>query len=118
MKDLAPNIFRQRLLIEGFYNIKVDEDVILNFFDKLVKTLKVDTYGKAIVHHTSGKGKEMNQGYDAFRPIVDSGIYLGAWTNQKFISIIIYSCKEFNTAEAVNTTKEFWKIKEIDSLSF
>jgi len=34
MKDLAPNIIRQRLLIEGFYDSKVDEKFIREYFKK------------------------------------------------------------------------------------
>ena len=34
MKKLAPDIIRQRLLIEGFYSISVDEKVIKNYFQK------------------------------------------------------------------------------------
>ncbi len=32
MKNLAPDIFRQRLLIEGFYRIEVNEKVINDYF--------------------------------------------------------------------------------------
>ena len=35
MKDLAPDIFRQRLLIEGFFSVNVEEQTIKDFFENL-----------------------------------------------------------------------------------
>jgi len=31
-----------------------------------------------------GIGKETNEGYDAFVPLIDSGIYIGVWVNKQF----------------------------------
>ena len=118
MKDLAPNIMRQRLLIEGFYDIHVDEEVIKQFYKTITAALNLTTYGLPTIHATSGQGKEINQGYDAFVPLIDSGIYLGVWVNQKFLSTIIYTCKEFDEEKAVEVTKNFWKIKETATHSF
>ena len=118
MKNLAPHIIRQRLLIEGFYKIYVDEDVIKRFYKKLTKALGLRTYAEPVIHNTSGQGKEVNQGYDCFVPLMDSGIYLGAWTNEKFLSMIIYTCKKFNVNKAVEVTKDFWKINEAVTQSF
>lgn len=118
MKDLAPDILRQRLLIEGFYRIDVDEEAIKKYFEKITKELGLRTYGAPVIHATSGQGKNVNQGYDAFVPLIDSGIYLGVWANKKFISAIIYTCKKFEDEKAIKTTKEFWKIGEIVSKAF
>jgi len=118
MKDLAPHITRQRLLIEGFYDIKIDERIIEKYYDTLVKSLGLRTYGPPIIHCADGMGKEINSGYDAFVPLIDSGIYLGAWTKEKFLSVIIYTCKKFDKNKAVEATKAFWKIKIIESKEF
>jgi len=118
MKDLAPNIMRQRLLIEGFYEIDVDEEVIKKFYKKITKEFGLRTYGPPIIHCADGMGKEINSGYDAFVPLIDSGIYVGAWTSEKFLSMVIYTCKKFDVAKAVEVTKEFWKIKEVEFKSF
>ncbi len=118
MKDLAPKIKRQRLLTEGFYNIKVDEKIIKKYYKTITKGLNLKTYGAPTIHTTSGQGKEVNQGYDAFVPLIDSGIYLGVWANQKFLSTIIYTCKDFDEKKAIAITKKFWKIKETATHSF
>ena len=41
MRDLAPNIVRQRLLVEGFFTIDVDEDVIRSFFERITAALGI-----------------------------------------------------------------------------
>ncbi len=118
MKDLAPDITRKRMLIEGFYKIEVNEDIIKKFYAKLTNELALRTYGLPIIHNATGMGKEVNSGYDCFVPLIDSGIYLGVWTSRKFISMIIYTCKDFDEKRAVDVTKKFWKIDEVATHSF
>src|SRR3989338_10830731 len=105
MRNLAPNIFRQRLLIEGFYKIAVDNKVIENYFKEITKKLKLRMYGKPIIFSPGGIGKEENQVYDAFVPLIDSGIAVYIWSKAKFFSIVIYTCKSFDEKEAIAKTK-------------
>jgi hypothetical protein len=118
MPNIAPDIFRKRLLIEGFYSIEVIEETIKNFFFFITAELHLSTYGEPVVHTTSGVGKESNQGYDAFIPLIDSGIYMGVWANQKFLSLIIYTCKDFNEKEALEKTKSFFQLSQYEHKLF
>jgi len=119
MKNLAPDIMRQRLLIEGFYTIKASRKVIEDYYKTITSELGLRTYGDPIIFSPAkGVGKEVNQGYDCFVPLIDSGIPLYIWSNAKFISLIIYTCKSFDERKAVQVTKDFWKIKEIESMGF
>jgi|SRR3989338_4240850 len=118
MKNLAPDITRQRLLIEGYYAINVDKEAIKSYFKKVTESLNLRVYGEPIIFSPQGEGKGINQGYDAFVPLIDSGIYLGAWTNAKFLSIVIYTCKNFDENKAVGVTKNFFRIGEIEYQSF
>ena len=118
MKNLAPHITRQRLLIEGFYNRDEDIMFIENYFKKITEALSLRTYRVPIIFSTGGEGKEINQGYDAFVPLIDSGISVYVWSNAKFLSLIIYTCKSFDENIAIKVTKEFWKIDEIEHHSF
>jgi len=118
MKNLAPNIKRQRLLIEGFYKINVNKEKIEEYFQKITKKLNLRMYGKPIIFSPVGEGKEENQGYDAFVPLIDSGISVYVWSNKKFISLIIYTCKNFDEDKAIEITKDFWNINKIEKLSF
>ena len=118
MKNIAPDIFRKRLLIEGYYTIDVTEETIKNFFSSITSELLLKTYGEPIVHATSGIGKESNQGYDAFMPLIDSGIYIGVWVNKKFLSLIIYTCKDFDEKQAIEQTRNFFKINQSEHKLF
>lgn len=91
MKNLAPSITRQRLFIEGFYNLKAQRQTIVQFFEKLIGGLSLRMYGDPTFFSPGGEGKEENQGFDAFVPLIDSGISLYAWSNAKFFSVIIYT---------------------------
>ncbi len=113
MKNLATEIFRQRLLIEGFYTAEMNEKTIADYFSEITLKLGLLTYGKPIIHSTGGQGKEKNQGYDAFVPLVDSGISIYVWTNSKFLSVIIYTCKKFEETKAIGATKGFFKMGKI-----
>lgn len=76
MKDLAPKILRQRLLIEGIYSIEVDREFVESFLLGIASHLGLRTYGSPMIHAPGGLGKEENEGFDAFVPLIDSGISL------------------------------------------
>lgn len=119
MSDLAPDILRQRLLIEGYYSIEVNRDKINEFLQGLAAALNLRTYGEAIIYTPEGMGKEENQGYDAFIPLIDSGISLYVWTSAKFMSTVLYTCKAFSNEVAIEYTKNFFKLSEkMDSKAF
>jgi S-adenosylmethionine decarboxylase len=118
MYSIAPEIFRNRLLIEGFFTVSVDAQSIIAFFAFLTGELNLKTYGEPFIHTTSGAGKAVNQGYDAFVPLIDSGIYLAVWGNQKFLSLIIYTCKDFDETKALQLTKEYFRITKSEHTLF
>ena len=118
MKNLAPKIVRQRLLIEGFYNINVNRAAIKMYFDGITQALKLRMYGKPIIFSPGEKGKKINQGYDAFVPLIDSGISVYVWGNAKFVSVVLYTCRGFNEKIALKETKDFFKINEVAYKSF
>jgi S-adenosylmethionine/arginine decarboxylase-like enzyme len=118
MRNLAPHLTRQRLLIEEFYGIDVDEGIIENYFATITKSLDLRMYGKPIIFSPHGEGKDENQGYDAFVPLIDSGISVYFWSNAKFLSLIIYTCKQFDEKKAIAITKEFFEVSEIEAQPF
>lgn len=118
MKNLAPDILRKRLLIEGFYKRAMDEKAISDYFTSLCHHLNLRMYGKPIIFSPEGMGKEGNQGYDAFVPLIDSGVSLYVWSAHKFLSCIIYTCKEFDDKTALAETKKFFQIEKMESMLF
>lgn len=118
MKNLAPNLMRQRLLIEGFYSIEVNEETIKEYFRKLCEKLNLRFYAEPIVFSPAGMGKSDNQGYDAFVPLIDSGISAYVWTKEKFLSVVIYTCKSFDREAALKATQDFFAMKSIEHMAF
>ena len=109
--DIAPEIFRQRLLVEGRFTCKLDADAVSGFLLGLAGALDLRTYGDPIVYSpdseiAEGRGQAENAGYDAFVPLVDSGIAGYFWTGPRFFSIVIYTCAAFDEDRAVAFTRE------------
>ena len=64
------------------------------------------------MHQTGGEGKDANEGFDAFVPLIDSGIYVCIWSRPRFLSIILYTCAEFDEKKAEAVTAEFFGIAD------
>ena len=120
MKNIAPEIFRQRLIIEGHYNIEIKREILKKYLVEIAENLNLRIYGDPIIFSPStGMGKEENAGFDAFVPLIDSGISAYIWSKAKFFSIVIYTCKGFDEKSAVEFTKDFFSVTgELVSSSF
>jgi hypothetical protein len=112
LKDLAPDIYRQRLLVEGFWTIDVNADSIRDYLLRVAAHLDLRTYGDPIVFSPGeGMGKDENEGFDAFVPLIDSGISGYFWVKPRFLSVVLYTCKGFDEAAAIAFTKSFFEIE-------
>jgi hypothetical protein len=120
MKNLAPHIFRQRLLIEGFYTREMSAEVLEQYLLNVAENLNLRVYGKPIIFSpASGMGQEENAGYDAFVPLIDSGISAYVWSKALFFSIVIYTCKGFDEEAAIEFTRTYFSVsEEMASASF
>jgi hypothetical protein len=118
MKILAPHIFRQRLLMEGIYTVAVDRDVLAHYLSGLAAHLGMRAYGEAVIYSPAGLGKEENQGFDAFLPLIDSGIAAYVWSSARLFSIVLYTCKSFDAARALAFTREFFAAQAVESMEF
>ena len=86
MKNLAPNITRQRLLIEGFYTIEITKKTIEKYLLDLAQHLNLRTYGEPIIFApASGMGRDF-----------------------KFFLMIIYTCKGFDERAVIQFTQEYF----------
>ena len=110
---LAPEVFRQRLLIEGYYQTDVAEQDVGDFLLGVAAALDLRTYGAPVVFApASGMGGVGNAGFDGFVPLIDSGISVYVWTGPRFVSAVLYTCKGFDEEAAVAFTKDFFKLGE------
>ncbi len=112
MKDLAPEIFRQRLLMEARWTIEVDAELIRGYLLGLSAELGLTPYGEPIVFSPAvGQGRPENAGFDSFLPLVNSGIAGYFWTESRFLSVVLYSCTAFDPDAAVAFTKGYFAIE-------
>jgi hypothetical protein len=112
IQNLAPEIFRQRLLIEGFFGRAVDAVVIERYLLELAAHLGLRAYGRPVVFQPgTGEGRAENAGFDAFVPLIDSGIAGYFWTGPRFLSIVLYTCKGFDEAAAIAFTRDYFRIE-------
>ena len=118
LTNIAPEVFRKRLLVEGYFDVEVTEHLLREYFSRITSGLGLKTYGEPIIHRTSGEGKQLNEGFDGFVPLVDSGIYVGVWVNPRFVSTIIYTCGEFDTELAIRLVKEIFQLSNFQSALF
>jgi S-adenosylmethionine/arginine decarboxylase-like enzyme len=118
LTTIAPDIFRKRLLVEGYFKIDVTEDSLKAYFARITAELRLRTYGEPTIHRTSGAGKDVNEGFDGFVPLIDSGIYVGVWVNPRFVSTIVYTCADFDAGKAVNVIADFFQLSDYQSAIF
>jgi S-adenosylmethionine decarboxylase len=112
MKDLAPEIFRQRLLMEARWTIDVDAELVRGYLLGLAAELGLTPYGDPIVFSpAAGQGRPENAGFDSFLPLINSGISGYFWTEQRFLSVVLYSCTAFDPDAAVAFTKGYFAIQ-------
>jgi hypothetical protein len=118
MRDLAPDIIRQRLLIEGLYDRDITRDDVERYLFDVAAHLRLRTYGTPIVHAPGGAGKDENEGFDAFIPLIDSGISLYVWSRRRFFAVVLFTCKEFGRQDALDFTRRFFRAKELEHRDF
>lgn len=118
MKDLAPQITRQRVLVEGYYSIAMDQAKVQSYLLGVASHPGLRTYGDPIVHAPGGAGKEENEGFDAFVPLIDSGISLYVWSSANFFAVLLFTCKTFDTEDAVDFTRDFFGSEQVEYKQF
>lgn len=118
MRDLAPDITRQRLLIEGTYERAITRGDVESYLVRVAAHLDLRTYGNPVVHAPGGAGKDENEGFDAFIPLIDSGISLYVWSRRRFFAAVLFTCKKFDSTAALDFTREFFGATALEHREF
>jgi len=113
MKDLAPKIYRQRLIIEGFYTIEIKPIKLKKFMKNLSVQLGMTVIYGPIVKNLAGKINPLHKGFECVLIWAESGTSIYTWNKERFFTIDIYSCKKFDVNTAVKFTKDFFGAKEL-----
>ena len=105
---LASHIYRQRLIIEGYSNFLTVQNI-----DKLLvqlsKKLKMTILG-----HVETRYNEEVKGWAAWCHWTTSGCHLYTWDKDRFFSVDIYTCKEFDIDTAIEVVKEIINPVELE----
>jgi S-adenosylmethionine decarboxylase len=116
--ELAPEITRQRLLVEGYYTAPVDRERVEAYLRGVAQHLGLRAYDRSAIFSPGGEGKAENQGFDAFLPLIDSGISLYVWTSARFLAVVLFTCKAFDPDAAVAYTRTAFGLGEHTSHAF
>ncbi len=110
MRDLAPKIYRQRLVIEGYPKSAehVSAEKIKDYLKKLSDVTDMITLIDPVTHRSESYGEA------AWIHWETSGAHFYAWEQPTlFYSVDIYTCKAFEPKVAVDFTKEFFESEEV-----
>ena len=103
-KDLAPDIVRQRIIIEGTLHNPFEPEDMDKYCHEVTKVLNMTYVTAPICNY------EPHYGWCAYMHWKESGLHIYSWDNRepKFFSIDMYTCKKFDPADALRYTEEFF----------
>ena len=109
MENLAPQIFRQRLIIEGKCSQPITDKQIKEYLSNLSEALNMKTLSKPVTN------KSDKFGWAGWIHWESSGCHFYAFDKPfPFFSSDIYTCKKFDVKTAVKFTQEFFNATEIE----
>lgn len=113
MKDLAPTILRQRLVIEGYPAVPITDEQIKDYLTKLSDVLEMHTLIEPVTHRSD------KFGWAGWIHWETSGSHFYAWEQPLlFFSVDIYTCKAFDPEKAKRFTQEYFKATALEAKEF
>jgi len=102
--DLAPNITRQRLIIEGTLKSPFSGKKMSKYCEGMTEVLKMTAVTAPTCNYDS------DYGWCAYMHWKESGIHIYAWDEHEppFFSVDIYTCRSFEPKSPVEYTREFF----------
>jgi S-adenosylmethionine decarboxylase len=111
--DLAPEIVRQRLVVEGIPAAPITEQQIKSYLSGLSTVCDMSFLQDPVTHLSP------LYGWAGWIHWETSGTHFYAWDVPRlFFSVDIYTCKRFDVASTVKYTEEFFKASTITYKSF
>ncbi|KAK6857066.1 hypothetical protein PG995_007253 [Apiospora arundinis] len=111
--DLAPQILRQRLVVEGYPAKAITETDIKDYLSKLSEITQMIRLLEPVTH------KSDLYGWAGWIHWETSGAHFYAWEKPLlFFSVDIYTCKQFDPKLVVNFTRDYFKAGSITAKDF
>jgi S-adenosylmethionine decarboxylase len=109
MRELAPEIHRQRLVIEGYPARPVSSREVVAYLSQLSDVLGMVRLMEPVTHRSDKYGEAGWVHWET------SGAHLYAWDKPRlFLSVDIYTCKPFSIDAAVAFTKRFFDMDVVE----
>ncbi len=113
MKNLAPSIHRQRLVIEGYPSEPVTDEHIKQYLSELSRVLDMTELLSPVTHRSD------LYGWAGWIHWETSGAHFYAWEQPLlFFSVDVYTCKPFNPDDAIEFTRKFFSTSSIVGKEF
>lgn len=110
MIDLAPDIYRQRQIIEGYPDKPIDAASIKAYLSALSKETDMHELIEPVTHRSD------LYGWAGWIHWETSGAHFYAWEQPRlFFSVDIYTCKAFDAERTVEFTKQFFDCQTIEA---
>jgi S-adenosylmethionine decarboxylase len=107
-----------QLIIDCFgcaHDVCCDLNKGYDFLDKICLHLKMTKQTQPYIFKTCEATFPGKPGYSGWVPIIESGIQIHTSANNHFISIDVYSCKDFDKANVEDFVKSWFDPEYIES---
>ncbi|MGY1771780.1 S-adenosylmethionine decarboxylase [Blastococcus sp. SYSU D00813] len=112
-RDLAPEILRQRLVVEGVPARPVDDEQIRAYLSDLSRAVDMVQLIEPVTHRSDAYG------WAGWIHWETSGAHFYAWEQPRlFFSVDIYTCKAFDPDAAVAFTRDWFAADPVVAKSF
>jgi len=118
MKNFAPDIHRQRLVIEGIYSVKMTPKLLKSCMNELSIKLGMKIIYGPIIKNIAYKVNPNHGGYESILIWAESGASIYTWNRNNFFTVDIYTCRKFNPKDAVEHIKKYFNAQKIDYKEF
>ena len=113
MVDLAPDIFRQRLVVEGLVDAPITAEQIETFLTELSVVVDMVALIQPVTHQSD------TYGWAGWIHWETSGAHFYGWDQPRlFFSVDIYTCKAFSAQRVVEFTQRFFNASEVSYREF
>jgi hypothetical protein len=113
VRDLAPNIHRQRLVVEGSVTSTITAEDIRRYLKELGRVTQMRVLTEPVTHQSP------TYGWAGWVHWETSGAHFYAWdAPHQFFSVDVYTCKPFDADAVTAFTAEFFGATETVSLGF
>jgi hypothetical protein len=113
MRDLAPEIHRQRLVVEGLMPSPITAVDITGYLSQLSKLIDMVDLIEPVTHQSP------MYGWAGWIHWETSGAHFYAWDVPRlFFSVDVYACKPFNAQDVVEFTRERFEASEMSFKEF